>query len=150
MDFERIFKDNINEYINKITSKIEKFSDFDIVIKLINIKNIENKNIFLNSLSKIYDKIIKKGIDKEFQRYEIFAKLAIIYYIYETNESKKISFIENKIKKLLDEDKVSKIFIEIMRIYINKKITNEGEVEGIIEEENKKEEEDLKKLKNIF
>ena len=150
MDFERIFKDNINEYINKITSKIEKFSDFDIVIKLINIKNIENKNIFLNSLSKIYDKIIKKGIDKEFQRYEIFAKLAIIYYIYETNESKKISFIENKIKKLLDEDKVSKIFVEIMRIYINKKITNEGEVEGIIEEENKKEEEDLKKLKNIF
>ena len=46
MNFENIFKDNINEYINKITSKIQRFSDFDTVIKLINIKNIENKNIF--------------------------------------------------------------------------------------------------------
>jgi len=149
MNFESIFKENINEYINKITSKIESIYDFDIVIKLINIKNIENKNILLNSLTKIYDKIIKKGIDKNFNKYEIFAKLAIIYYIYETNEKKKISFIENKIKKL-DEDKISKIFIEIMRIYINKKKISKIEDEIINDEEKKKEEEDLKKIKDYI
>ena len=148
MNFESIFKENINEYINKITSKIEKISDFDIVIKIINIKNIENKNILLNSLTKIYDKITKSGIDKEFNKYEILAKLAIIYYLYETNEKKKMYFIENKIKKL-DEDKISKIYIEIMRIYINKKKINKGEDEDINDEENKKEEEDLKKLKDF-
>jgi len=149
MNFESIFKENINEYINKIISKIESIYDFDIVIKLINIKNIENKNILLNSLTKIYDKIIKKGIDKNFNKYEIFAKLAIIYYIYETNEKKKISFIENKIKKL-DEDKISKIFIEIMRIYINKKKISKIEDEIINDEEKKKEEEDLKKIKDYI
>jgi hypothetical protein len=123
-------------------------SDFDTVIKLINIKNIENKNVFLNALTKIYDKTIKK-IDKEFKKYEIFAKLAIIYYIYEPNEKKKFNFIENKIKKL-DEDMVSGIFIEMMRIYINKKRINEREDEFINDEEKKKEEEDFKKIKEYI
>jgi len=53
MEFEIIFKNNINIYINKIVSKVKKISDFNIVLKLININNIEDKNIFLNSLAKL-------------------------------------------------------------------------------------------------
>ena len=44
MNFEIIFKDNINEYITKIISKIKNISNFEAAIKLINIKNIHNKD----------------------------------------------------------------------------------------------------------
>ena len=54
MNFEIIFKKKITDYINKITSKIQKISDFDKAIKLFNINNILHKsiNILLESLSK--------------------------------------------------------------------------------------------------
>ena len=39
-DFEHIFQDKLNDYIQVITSKIKKACDFDIVIKLINLDNL--------------------------------------------------------------------------------------------------------------
>ena len=120
MNFEIIFQKNINEYINKILSKIQKISDFDNVIKLINIKNIDDKNIFLNSLTKTYDQIIKQNeIKPKTENYQILARISILFFNYE-NEKNKFKFIENKIKRL-DKDIIPKIFIEIMRISINKK-----------------------------
>jgi len=127
MKFENIFKENINEYINKIFSKIKKISDFQNVIKLINIKNIGDKNIYFNSLEKTYDKIIKKYFEKKLENYQILARLTILFFKYE-DEKNKFQFIENKIKKL-DKDIIPKIFIEIMRIYINQKQNEEDEYE---------------------
>jgi len=100
MEFENIFKNNVSEYINKILSKIQKIYDFDNVIKLINIKNIDDKDIFLNLLRKAYDKIIKSIEIK--QKQEILARLAIVFFNCK-NEKNKFKFIENKIKKL-DKD----------------------------------------------
>ena len=55
--FELVFRENIHKYISKITSKIEKISDFENIIKLINFNLIKNKNIILDSLVKRYDNI---------------------------------------------------------------------------------------------
>ena len=128
MEFEIIFKKNINEYINKILSKIKKISNFDNVIKLINIKNIDDKNIFLNSLTKTFDQIIKNDFEKKVENYQILARLAILFFNYES-EKNKFKFIETKINKL-DRDIIPKIYIEIMRISINKKDINKGENEN--------------------
>ena len=119
MRFENIFKENINEFINKIFSKIKKISDFDHIIKIINIKNIEDKNIFLNILIKACNKIIKKEFEKKLDNFQILARLAILFFKIKDYKFK-FKFIENTIKKL-DEDIIIRIFIEIMRIYINQK-----------------------------
>jgi aspartyl/asparaginyl-tRNA synthetase len=83
MNFEIIFKENIVEYINKITSKIKTISDFELIIKLINIKNISEKNIYLDSLNKKYDTIIKPKIesltgDQLNEAIKVVAKIALI------------------------------------------------------------------------
>ena len=52
MEFESIFKENIADYINKLFEKIKKISNFEKIIKLINVKNLSDKNILLDSLKK--------------------------------------------------------------------------------------------------
>ena len=150
MEFEIIFQKNINEYINKILSKIQKISDFDNVIKLINIKNINDKNIFLNSLTKTFDQIIKQSeIKPNTKNYQILARISILFFNYETGKNK-FKFIENKIKKL-DKDIIPKIFIEIMRISINKKDVKEedNQFKEIDDIENEKVE-DFGKMKDYI
>ena len=124
MNFENIFKENIAEYINKILSKIKDISNFDTIIKLINIDNLEDKNIFLDFLKKKYDNIIKKEIGlltdgqlKLNKAGKVAAEIAIINYIYEI-DNKRFDFIKKRIKKL-DKNIIPLIFIEIMKICIN-------------------------------
>ena len=143
MNFEIIFERNLSEYINKIISKIKEISNFDKVIKLINIDNIQDKNIFLNSLAKKYDNIIKDGLEKDLDKaVHIIANLAIIFFTYEVDEKKKFNFITNKIKKL-DEDIFHKILIEIMRIYINKNKNDSLDEEVDMNEDNSNEQEEF-------
>ena len=143
MNFEIIFERNLSEYINKIISKIKEISNFDKVIKLINIDNIQDKNIFLKSLAKKYDNIIKDGLEKDLDKaVHIIANLAIIFFTYEVDEKKKFNFILNKIKKL-DEDIIPKILIEIMRIYINKKKTDNSDEDVDMNEDNSNEHEEF-------
>lgn len=52
MNFEIIFRESINHYIEKFTETIKTIPNFDTIIKLKNIKNLENKNIYLNHLKK--------------------------------------------------------------------------------------------------
>ena len=128
MNFEIIFWKKISDYINKITSKIQKISDFDIAIKLININNIFDKNILLKSLSERYDKIIenRKDLLTDKKSLQNIAKLADINIVYEKDKKKKFNFINDKIRKL-DEKIIPKILIEIIRIYINKQNKNNKE-----------------------
>ena len=135
MDFENIFKNNIDDYIKKIFSKIKNISHFSSIIKLINIKNIENKNIILEFLNKSYDNIIQKEIvnltdSKLNEAVKVVADLALINFTYEKNENK-FHFIKNKIKNL-DKNIIPKIFFEI----IKKLDINKNEKEDIDENEN--------------
>ena len=144
MNFEKIFKDNISEYIKKFIEKIKDIQNFDTVIKLINIKNIENKNIYLESLKKRYDNIISNEIgllsDENLKEaVHVVAKIAIINYIYEAKD-KKFDFINKKIKKL-DKRVIPLIFIEIINRCFNKEDKDnkneEEEEENADENENK-------------
>ena len=132
MDFEKIFEKNLHEYVNKIVSKIESIENFDIVIKLFNIENISEKDIFLEALNKKYDTIIMPEIgllsDKKLNEdIYITAKIAIINFIYEKNDEgeidlknkKKFNFINIKIKKL-NKEIIPLIFIEIIKLCIEK------------------------------
>ena len=156
MNFEKIFKEKIVEYINKITSKIKTIADFELIIKLINIKNISEKNVYLDSLNKKYDMIIKPNIeslvdDQLNEAIKVVAKIALINFMYENEEKKKFNFIEKRIKKL-DKEKliIPKIFIEIIKLCIekenNKKKENEEEEEN--ENNEKKEIEEEKENEN--
>ena len=168
--FESVFKDNLHGYISKITSKIKTISNFEDVIKLINIKKIDDKKIFFDSLKKRYDIIKKeietlKGEDLKKAR-KVIVDLAILNYIYE-EKRQKLNFIKNIIKKL-PKKIIPLIYIDILKIYIDKekekqkkkkeeeerknkkgeeKKKEEVEIEGREEKERKKEKEKKKKEK---
>ena len=123
MNFEIIFKDNISDYIKKFMEKIKSIKDFDVVMKLINIDNIKDKNLYLKPLKLKYDNLISNEIglltdDKLKEAVYVVAKIAILNYVYE-NESKRISFINERVKKL-DKKIISAIYIEIIKISFNK------------------------------
>ena len=104
MNFEQIFKNNIDDYIKKIFSKIKNISNFTNVIKLIHIQKLENKNIILELMKKSYDNYIENKIsslnDKQLDdAVNIVANLALINFKYE-KEEKQFDFINNRIKKL--------------------------------------------------
>ena len=136
MNFEIIFKDNINEYITKIISKIKNISNFEAAIKLINIKNIQEKKSLLNCLNKIFDDIIVKQIEeltdeiKIKKVIEFIADFAIIYYIYTENYDK-LDFIERIIIRKLNKKLITHILIEIMNIIIKKENVEEEEMKGV-------------------
>ena len=123
MNFELIFKDSISDYIKKFMEKIKNISNFNAVIKLINVKNIEDKNLYLKPLKQKYDNFISNEIglltDENLKEaIHIVAKIAIINYSYETG-NKKYDFIKERIQKL-DMKIIPLIYIEIINICFNK------------------------------
>ena len=147
MGFENIFKESISEYINKLISKIKTISNFDAILKIININEITEKNIFLDSLNKKYDSIIKPEIglltDKKLnEAIRVVANIALKNFIFEVKE-KKFNFIKNRVKKL-NKNIIPLVFIEIIKINIEKE--NKSKMES--EEDEEKEDNDTKENKN--
>ena len=148
MGFEKIFKESISEYINKLISKIKTISNFDAILKIININDISEKNVFLDSLNKKYDSIIKPEIslltDKKLnEALRVIANIALKNFIFEVKE-KRFNFIKNKVKKL-NKNLVPLIYIEIIKICIDKekKEKNNGEEEEKEDNEIEKETKEL-------
>ena len=154
MNFEIIFKESINEYIDKIVAKVKSIFNFETVIELINIKNITDKKIFLEAYNRKYDTIIKPEIglltgENLNEAINVTAKIALINFIYETEEKddkeekskkdeNKFKFINNKIKRL-NKELIPLIFIEIIKICIEKENKIKKEENEEIEEIDKKE-----------
>ena len=159
-NFEIIFKEYLYEYIKKFIDKIKNISNLDTVMKLINVKNLSQKMVFLSPLNKKYDNIISKELEflsndeKLKEAYHIIANLAIKNYAAYDNQNIKISetkekkfekdkrfdFINKRVKEV--DKKLSKkisplIFIEIMNILFNKEDNNNQE-ESIDEDNDKK------------
>jgi len=150
MNFEEIFASKLTDYIKAITSKIKKIENFDVAMKLINIKTLEFKDkykyvlIFLDCLKKKYD-IIKKDIDdlskklndiklKEETKLKLDKAVRMIVdltfknFLYET-KNKKFDIFENLYKDL-PNNVMKMIFIEIINKYIEEEEENdEREVE---------------------
>ena len=158
MNFEYIFKNNINEYIYKIFAKVKNIPNFNKVIQLINIKTLKNKNIYLYLLNEKYDEIISNEIglliDEKFKEaINVVAKIAIINYVYET-KCNKFVFIYKRIKKL-DRMIITLIFIEIINQcynkedkHIKKEESKNGEIE--IDEKDQDIDIDYNEMKNFI
>ena len=162
MNFEIVFKNNINDYIKKIIEKINGVSDFEPIIQLINIKDIDDKNILLEQLKKRYDNIISNEIGaltngKLERAVHVVAKLAIMNYIYGPQD-RKLEFINRRIKRKLDKKVISLILIEIMNLAFTKRNKDnkieEGEENNIEDQTEEDEEEyanvDFNELKNFI
>ena len=115
LKFEEMFKDNINEFLNKMISKIKNIPNFGTILTLIDIKKTSKVDEFYNQLKDKYESVIKKQIDsltgKELDdAIEITAKFVDLLFIHE----KDCKFIEQKINKL--NKKISSlIYNELMR-----------------------------------
>ena len=165
MKFEQIFKKNISEYLDKIFSKIKTIPNFVNIIKLINIKDIEDFGKtaeYLQYMNKKYDSIIKDKINKlrpeELSKaIKVVADIAIINYKcelkeeekkkndkekvkekikFKDKEKKQFEFIEKRIKKL-NKNLIPQILIEIMNICIE--YYNEKDKDEIKEEKEEEE-----------
>ena len=141
MKFENIFKERIDEFIAKIFSKIKNIFTFDIIIRLINIKRFERKNNVLELLNRKYENIIKNDIEQINEKdlpkaIHIIAYFIIFNYIYQ-NTDKKNKFTEKKFKEL-SKDILDKVFIEIVKIYFDKKDEKDKQFK---EEDDKKDKE---------
>ena len=107
LNFEEMFKVKINEFINKITSKIIDISTFGTIIEIIDTSRIDNntKYDYYKILKDKYEYIIKNEIEslKEedglLKAIEILSNFIIILFVEENN----INFLEEQIKNLNDK-----------------------------------------------
>ena len=162
--FENIFKGKINDFIREFISKIKHISNFDTIIRLINFKRIkkfDSKGIkkFLELLGKKFDDIMIKEIesltDKDLDQLnkakKVVADLAILFFTYREKDLK-LDFENEKIKKL-PKKIIPLIFIEIIRIYmekIEKEKNDEKEKRDEEDEDEIEEKIDLKDLKDYI
>ena len=100
--FEIIFEKDIVGFLNKIASKINNISTFNVILEIIDIKKIGDKlNVYFELIQEKYENIIKKEIeslnDKELDKgIEILTKFFIKFYL---NENLYLT-IEENIKQL--------------------------------------------------
>ena len=142
MGFESIFKDKLPEYIKKIMDKIKTVKNFIPTIELINIDNLDNKNLFLDILNKKYENIIVNNIKNLKSQdlkeaIDVIVQITLKNYFYQDGQ-KKFDFIENQIKSL-DKSIIADIFIEILNVLYNK---NDNEDENIDKEDENRDKED--------
>ena len=120
--FENLFKNKIENYFSKLIDKIEKFSHFYIVIDLINMKEINNRNdgkaeLLLKKLKNKYDLLIQKeniSFEKKEDNDNIIKSLSKLTYFFYNNDKKKDSFLKAYIDKL-DIKIKNRIYIEIIK-----------------------------------
>ena len=117
MNFEIIFKDKIEDYLLKLSDKIKKIQDFDSILKLVNEKNLEEKQKinYLNLLKRIYNSLIQEkklyeneGLEKNIK---VLSNLTNFLYINEKN----LEFLKQNIGALETKIK-NKIYIELIHI----------------------------------
>ena len=119
LNIEKMFEDNINEFLNKMVSKIQNIYNFGTVLELIDIKKLSTVNDYLCLLKDKYEYIMKK--DKNSLTSEqlkeagkIIGNFFDLLYNYEKN----FKFIEKKINEL-DKMMASLIYHELLKRCIN-------------------------------
>ena len=116
-NLEKVFKDKLTEFLDKIISKITNIDNFGLVMKLINKESLGDKlNHYITKLKEIYEKLDKKDIEK-WEGKELEEKIEIIINFIEIiseKEKNKNEIIEKYIKDL--NNKVSYLIcIKLMK-----------------------------------
>ena len=123
LEFEKIFRKNISEFLNRIVSKIKSIANFGRVLELIDINSIEENSIkeYYYLLKNKYEEYVKTEIEsikdkKELnQAVKILAEFVSKIYLFEKN----IEFLEDRISQL-NKDIKSLIYNELMKTYKGK------------------------------
>ena len=123
LNFEEMFEENITDYINKITDKIEDIQTFGNIIKLIDESKIkeEKQKDYFRILKEKYKLVVKVDIksiksDKELEKaIKIIAEFASKVFLFDKNTG----FLKEEIKQLDDKIK-SPIYIELITTYKDK------------------------------
>ena len=119
LNFEEAFKEKINEFINKMTSKIIDISTFGTIIEIIDTQRFDNdkKYDFYNNLKEKYKYImieseieLLKDEDKLNKAIKIISNFIRIIFSDENNTD----FLEDQIKKLNDKLQ-SLIYFELIQ-----------------------------------
>jgi hypothetical protein len=115
LQFERMFKDNIIEFLNVLVSKIKNISNFGTILELIDIRKISKADEYFALLKDKYKKIIKTQIEsltdgELYIAVMILAKFVDLIYFHEKN----CDFIKQEIDKL-DKKISSLIYNELIR-----------------------------------
>lgn len=119
-NFEIMFEENINDYINKITGKIKDIQTFDNVIKLINVNRLkeEKQKYYFIILKEKCELIIEKNIklmkeeDELNEAIQVIAEFVSKLFLFEKNNN----YLDDKIEKLDNEIK-DLIYIELINKY---------------------------------
>ena len=130
MKFEKIFEDDLDNYLFTITNKIKKISDFNIIFELIDIKALENKKKYLELLKSKYNISIKSSELSEKDESLIKSLTNITSFICENDG--KIDFLEKTIAKsaIINKTIKHKIYLELIK-YCKEK--NNEEIKKFIE-----------------
>ena len=117
MKFEKIFKDDIDNFYLIFTNKIKKINDYNIILQLIDINSLgDSKSDYLKQLKNKYNIVIKDGELTENNENLIKVLANLINYIC-INENK-IDFLKDSISKSkkINEKIKHKIYIELIKI----------------------------------
>jgi hypothetical protein len=126
LNFEELFKENIEYFINKITSKIEDITTFRNIFKLIDINRIiENQRYYYYDIFKEKFKKINKTEIELLEGNELNETVKIFCkFIMQVFSDKKSNILlENIINELNDKIKIS-IYNELVKIDKDKKFSN--------------------------
>lgn len=117
MKFEQLFEKNLDNFLLIFTNKIKWISDFDIIFKIINIKELgEKKKTYLEQLKNKYNIIINANFNNLSENDENLIKsLANLTTFMCINEGN-IEFLEKTINtsKVLNPKIKHKIYIELI------------------------------------
>ena len=117
LKFEKIFKDNITEFLKVMISKINNISNFGTIIDLINIKNFSKieLNYYFTELNDKYEKFVKKQIESlTGEQLKEGVKIVVKYFDLKFIRDKNCKFIGDKINKL-NKKIGSLIYYELLR-----------------------------------
>ena len=99
-NFENIFKENINNFTDKMLSKINNIYVFMTIIELIDVNKISQETLFLKKLKLKYDKYAKRINSLSGEELNKIIKVIAIFANYLFIHEKNIDFLEQKVDKL--------------------------------------------------
>ena len=118
MKFEKLFEKNLDDFLLIFTNKIKKISDFDIIFKIINIKELgEKKKTYLKQLKNKYNNAINASANILSENDENLIKSLVNLTTFMCINEGNIEFLEKTIStsKILNQKIKHKIYIELIK-----------------------------------